>query len=153
MEFPGWRKAGWKEKALTIFLGIVVLAAIGGIAYLGVARNGAGGDVTQFYLLGENRVVGAYPRDLKVNTPTSVTLGIINRDIAPANYAIKVYASGALVKLFGVISLGAGETWEGAVDFTAPKAGSNQPVLFYVYRNDDSRPCLPPLKLTVNVRE
>jgi uncharacterized membrane protein len=150
MNFPARASRG--SKLLTAFLGVVVLAVIGGIVYFSLGAPGGGKDSPQFYLVGEGGTVGGYPRQFKAGEPAAIRTGIINGNTA-ATYEIRVNEDGTPVGQLISLSLVAGQTWEGEITITPAKAGNGQVLMFYLYRDGGSQPCVPPLKLTVDVVE
>jgi len=113
------KRAGASEidRALTILLIVVVLAAIGVFSYL-LVRPKVGERFTEFYILGAEGTAAGYPTELTVGKEASVTLGIINREQETMSYQIRWTIPGQLDEMIGPFTLAAGEKREEQVSFT-----------------------------------
>jgi uncharacterized membrane protein len=103
-------------------------------------------------MLGITGKAESYVRDVTLNKPVDVTLGVISHENVQNNYRVGITIDGKQVDEVGPIVLMPGEKWEEKVEFTPTKVGDNQKVEFYLYRNEETAPYLDtPLRLWVNV--
>lgn len=121
------------SRLLSIFLGVLLLAAIGGVVYT-IVRPAAGERFTEFYLLGPGGMAAAYPDDLMVGEEARVIVGIVNREQAPETYSVDIVVDGVKSKTLGPVRLGSEAKWEQTVTFSATHPGAKQKVEFFLYR-------------------
>lgn len=146
-----WAK--WKpvDRLLSVVLVLAVLGATGVIVY-NVLNPRSQEYFTEFYMLGITGKAESYVRDVTVNKPVDVTMGVISHENAQNIYRIRITIDGEQVDEAGPIALAPGEKWESNIEFTSTKVGDNQKVEFYLYRNEETAPYLDtPLRLWVNV--
>ena len=136
--------------ALSITLGLAILAAIGAIIYIANDPT-AGEKFTEFYLLGPGGKAENYPKDIIVSQGDLVLLGIINREKQPATYSFNVLADNTTIYSKGGINLQNDGKWEGEVPVKPSAAGENQKVEFNLYKDNVPGPYLK-LHLFVNVK-
>ena len=136
--------------ALSILLGLAILATIGAIIYISNDPN-AGEKFTEFYLLGTGGKADNYPKDIVLGQSAPVLLGIINREKQPASYNFEVLADNTTIYSKEDISLQNDEKWEGEMPVKPLTKGDNQKVEFYLYKNTVPEPYLK-LHLFVNVK-
>ncbi len=82
----------------------------------------------------------------------SVIVGIINREHETASYSVKVMIDGIENGKIGPVMLADGEKWEEQTSYIPDRAGDNQKLEFYLYKNGSPEHYLKPLHLWVNVK-
>jgi uncharacterized membrane protein len=127
------------NRALFIILVAVIIGLTAAIVYLSATPN-AGDRFPEFYVLNSEGKASGYPREIMAGQPSTVTLGVINREGAPTAYRIQVAANGAIINSIETGTVLNGQKWERKVDFTLDSAGDNQTVEFYLYRNNETTP-------------
>ncbi len=125
------------DKALSIFLIVSILGALGMLGYV-IAKPDAGERFTEFYILGLNGQASDYPASLKVGEEGKVVVGIINREHKAMNYRLEVSVDNVTGKTIDAIVLQPDAKWEQEVGFTPDKAGDKQKVEFLLYRQGES---------------
>lgn len=136
--------------ALSVLLGLAILAIIGAIIYIANDPN-AGEKFTEFYLLGPGGKAENYPKDITLGQSSPVLLGIVNREKQPAMYRFDVLADNTTIYSKGDINLQNDEKWEGEVPVKPLAIGENQKVEFDLYKNNVPEPYLN-LHLFINVK-
>lgn len=138
-------------KALTSLLVLVIIGAVGILAYLIVTPN-VGERFTEFYVLGPEGKAENYPSELALGDQGRVILGIVNREYENIEYNVEVVIDGEKVEEFRAINLVHEEMWEQEVGLTLKRTGQRQKVEFLLYRNRDNEP-YQELRLWINVKE
>ena len=146
----GWKRKSPIEKILSAILIATLLGAIGTLGYVAAIHN-AQETFTEFYILGTNGKAEDYPRNIRVGEETQIIVGIVNREHTLLSYRIKVNINGVTNKEVGPIVLSSGQKWEEIVSFTADGVGYNKKVEFLLYKNEETEPCLEPLRLWIDV--
>ena len=123
------RVPSWGELTLGNRLLLVgcVLALIGvgiGAPYLASGRHGE--SFTEFYVLGPRGMMENYPIDLKLGETGTLILGIKNHEYERVAYDVALIFDGEPLGEIRGIELAHGESWEGGLTFTPPKAGENR---------------------------
>lgn len=153
LNFGQWAK--WKpvDRLLSVVLVLAVLGAVGVIVY-NVLNPRSPEYFTEFYMLGITGKAESYVRDVTVNKPVDVTVGIVSHENTQNSYQIGITIGGNQVDEVGPIILDSGQKWEDKVEFTPTKVGDSQKVEFYLYLNQETTPYLDnPLRLWVNVAQ
>jgi uncharacterized membrane protein len=138
------------DKIISIILALAVLGAAGTLVY-DYAAPQTGEKYTDFYILGPDGRATDYTRDLAVGWSGRVVVGIINHEQEPASYRVAAKIDGRDNAALGPVTLNGGEKWEGEMAYTADRAGKNQPLEFYLYKNGSAQPSLKPLRLWINI--
>lgn len=137
-----------------VISGLLVVAILGAAATMiyAYAFPGVGEKYTEFYILGPGGKAADYTSELKVGEKQSVIVGIINREYERASYSIMVVIDGIENEKLGPVILADGEKWEEPTDYIPDRAGDNQKLEFYLYKNGSTEPYLEPLRLWLNVK-
>lgn len=133
--------AKWLNRALSAFLVMAILAAIGAIIYTISAPEG-GEKFTEFYILGPESKAENYPRQIKMGDSAQVIVGIVNHEQQAITYRLEVLVADVKNIVHNPISLAAGEKWQQPASFTPSIIGANQKVLFNLYKGDAAEPYL-----------
>jgi uncharacterized membrane protein len=136
--------------ALSVLLGLAILATVGAIIYV-VNDPNAGEKFTEFYLLGPGGKAEGYPKEIILGESAPVSVGIINREKKPATYRFEVLADNITIYSKGDINLQNDGKWEGEAPVKPVAAGDNRKVEFYLYKDNAAEPYLK-LHLFVNVK-
>ena len=138
------------SKALSVILGLAILATIGAIIYISNEPN-TGEKFTEFYLLGPGGKAENYTKDISLGESAPVLLGIVNHEKQPAAYRFEVLSDNTTTYSKGDINLQNDGKWEGEVPVKPLSAGENRKVEFYLYKGSAAEPYLK-LRLFVNAR-
>jgi uncharacterized membrane protein len=111
-----------------------------------------GEKTTEFYILGPDGKAADYTSELVVGDEGSVIIGIVNREHETASYRVTVAIDGRENGNMGPVRLADGEKWEEQITYMPDRAGDNQRLEFYLYKNDNPEPYLKPLRLWLNVK-
>lgn len=147
-----WKGQRFVDKVLTIVLMVVILGATGTVIYA-IATPRGGERSTEFYITGLEGEAIDYPSDLKVGEKGKVIVRVTNYEKVEASYRVEVRIDGMKNNEVGPIVLGNEQKWEEIISFTADRAGDNQKVEFFLYKNEETAPYLNPLHLWVNVKD
>ena len=140
-----------KNKALTIFLIVAIVATLGFIIYM-VATPQKGEKFTEFYILSAEGKAQNYPKQVILGEPVDILIGVVNHEYQPASYQAKIKAGGIEASEVNIGTLANGEKWEKKISFTPQFAGERQRIDFYLYKNGEDEPYLKePLRLYINV--
>jgi uncharacterized membrane protein len=137
--------------ALSVLLGLAILATVGAIIYI-VNDPNAGEKFTEFYLLGPGGKAENYSEEITLGQSAPVLVGIINREKKPATYSFDVLVDNTTTYSKGDISLQNDGKWEGEAPVKPPATGENRKVEFYLYKDSAATPYLK-LHLFVNVKQ
>jgi len=92
-----------EDQAITLILVLLILAS--SITGLYLYSNYHSKDrFTEFYIFGENREIGDYPRLFHVDTPQMIYLGVKNTEFKKMNYSIEIGLLGGIPRVFENIS-------------------------------------------------
>ena len=81
-----------------------------------------------------------------------MVLGIVNHEYQPTSYRAEIRINGVSSEELCTGVLAHEEKWQQEVSFTLNKAGLNQKMEFWLYKDDESQPCFEnPLYLHVDV--
>jgi uncharacterized membrane protein len=133
----GWMGAGKLDKALTLILGLAVLAAVGTLIYV-ISTPKVGEKFTEFYILGPGGKAADYPRALAVGEKASVLLGLVNHEAGDMAYRVEVVVGGVKDKDIAPPKLADKQKWEQQVSFSPSKTGDNQKVEFLLYKGSEN---------------
>jgi len=151
LDSAGWRSSGRLDKALTIGLGLAVLAAVGTLVYV-ISTPKVGEKFTEFYILGLGGKAADYPRELAAGQQAGVIVGLVNNESGEMSYRVEVMIDGVKVKELSPITLADKQKWEQEVSFSPSKTGDNQKVEFLLYKGDGITPSQE-LHLWIDVKE
>lgn len=157
---PWWRSRPRLEKRIYLLCAGALLVAGLSAAYVFLVPS-PDEFMTEFYVLGEEGLAEAYPREAAPGETLSVTMGIANREREAATYGVEVWAVDPWqereeqVGGAGPFDLARGETVEQEITWHMPWAGQDQQVQFRLYRDDQEEPDTPYrlLRLWLNVVE
>lgn len=151
-KLPQWVGMGKVDKALSVGLVVAIVASLGFLAYV-IAQPRPAEKFTEFYILGPEGKAENYPRELMVGEKATVILGIVNHEHQPTSYRVEIDINGNRDKELAIGILADEAKWEQEVSFVLDKAGLNQTVEFWLYKGEETEPCLKePLKLYIDAR-
>jgi len=152
IKLPQWAGMGTLDKALSIGLVVAIVAALGCLGYV-ITNPRQGERFTEFYILGPEGKAENYPQQVMVGEEARVILGIVNHEYELTGYRVVIEVNGIENKELHTGILAHEERWEKEVGFTLTKAGLNQKAQFWLYKDNDSQPCLKdPLHLYIDVK-
>ena len=131
-------RRAWRvlEPASRVLIGGFALAS--GVAGLSVGLALVGPkpaeQFTEFYFGGPEGVAEPYAPETDAGQPAATILGIFNHEGAEGVYRVLVMAEDQGLGLSPIISLAAGGSWEGPVEFLAPAAGGRQRIRIVLER-------------------
>ncbi|MDG6218989.1 MAG: DUF1616 domain-containing protein, partial [Candidatus Thermoplasmatota archaeon] len=88
ISFP--RNESRLDQALTIILACSIIISLIVLVYVIVIPK-TGEQFTEFYLLGPEGIADNYPRDIVIDEPINVIVGIVNHEYKPMNYTIELW--------------------------------------------------------------
>lgn len=94
---------------------------------------------TEFYVLGSEGRLEAYPLDLRPGQTFSVTLGVTNYEGNSAAFTIRI-PLGDEEKVVEVPGLENGQSWEQSVELSVPSGLGQAPLTFHLYKEGDEEP-------------
>ena len=140
VDLKGWWAV--QDRTSRVLYGILALAlATASISALAIVILPKPGErFTEFYILGPEGLAENYPREAIVGQPLTVTVGITNREGAPAEYRVEVHNGQHLIGEAGPVYLEPGETDERPVTFKPTEVGDDVKVMFLLYRDGGDKP-------------
>jgi uncharacterized membrane protein len=139
------------NKALSIFLIVAIVAALGFIIYLAVTPQESE-RFTEFYILSSEGNAQDYPKQVILGEPVDLLIGVVNHEYQPASYQARIKIGATDLSEVNIGTLADGEKWEKEITFTPQLAGERQRVDFYLYKNGQDEPYLKePLTLYIDV--
>ena len=150
MKMPAWGGGTW-NRVFSIILVIVILGALGSLSYF-IAKPKVE-TFTEFYILGLDGKAIDYPKEIRVGEEGKIIAAIVNHEHEVVSYRVEVRIDEVKNNEVGPFVLDNEQKWEGIVSFTPDKAGDNQKVTFFLYKNGEDEPYLKPLHLWIDVIE
>jgi uncharacterized membrane protein len=140
-----------KNKALSIFLIVAIVATLGFIIYM-VATPQKSEKFTEFYILSSEGKAQDYPKQVILGKPVDILIGVVNHEYQPASYQAKIKVGGIEASEVNIGTLANEGKWEEIISFTPQFAGERQRIDFYLYKNGEDEPYLKdPLRLYIDV--
>jgi len=150
LKLPQWAKMGTLDKGLSISLIVAIVAALGCLGYV-IASPRQGETFTEFYILSTEGKAENYPSEVIVGEEARVILGIVNHEYQPTSYRVEVRINGVKSKELYTGILAHEEKWQKEVSFALNKVGVKQKVEFWLYKGEETQPCLEePLHLYID---
>ena len=150
---PKRGRRGIGDKVLYACLGLAVLVAIGSLGYA-IAAPKQGEQFTEFYILSVEGKAENYPKQVAVNEPVELTIGIVNHEYQALSYRIDIVIDGVKQKEITTGELAYEEKWENVVSFIPQSLGEGQKVEFRLYKDGETEPYFKdPLHLYIDVIE
>ena len=140
------------SKALSIFLGLVLVCAIAALVYITMMPK-VGERFTEFYILGTEGKADNYPDEVALGEEAWVVVGIVNREHREVSYRVVVTIDGAENNEVGPLVLAHEEKREWEVGFRPAKLGEKQKVEFILYKNGQPELSSERLYLWIDVTE
>ena len=150
LKAPAWGGSA-SNRILSIILVAVILGVFGSLGYF-IAKPKAE-TFTEFYILGLDGKAINYPTQVRAGEEGKIIAAIVNHEHEVVSYRIEVRIDEVKNNEAGPLVLANEKRWEGIVSFTPDKAGDNQKVAFFLYKNGEAEPCLKPLHLWIDVTE
>ena len=139
------------DKAFSIILAVVILAALGILVYTLVTPK-VGERLTEFYILGLEGKATDYPREMVVGEEGRVIVGIINREQKAVSYRVEIKIDGVTTSKLEPIALEHNGKFEQVVNLSLDKPGAEQQVEFLLYK-EGKTDVYESLRLWVNVND
>jgi uncharacterized membrane protein len=144
-----WKRYRRADRVLAGVLALVMIAAVGILAYVLVTPNEKE-RFTEFYLLGTEGRMTDYPAELAAGETATVRLVIVSYERRPTSYRVEMQIDGAARREIGPVTLGHEEEWQQEVLVTPTDTG-NQKVEFLLYK-DNAREVYRSLSLLIEAR-
>ena len=148
---PSLKNKKWMDRLLNIMLALASVVCICTIVYA-IATPKTGEKFSEFYILGPEGKAENYPRDVKLGSPISLTIGVMNHEQMETTYTVKVIIDGVNNRVLPMITLAPEQKQEQVISFTPAKVGENQKVEFLLFKNAETEPYLT-LHIWVNVSQ
>ncbi|NJD51855.1 MAG: DUF1616 domain-containing protein [Candidatus Methanoperedens sp.] len=139
-----------KDVNLIIILAFSVVFAAGMI-YFVITTPKIGERFTEFYILEPSGKAQNYTTDLKINSPSTILVGVSNHEYIPINYTLQVALEKEVLTNTSFM-LAHNETREENVTFVPDKTGSNLKLEFWLFREDNFTSPYRELHLWVNAK-
>lgn len=149
--FSFGKKQSIVDRLISGILMLAILGAAVAMIYAYVSPE-TGEKFTEFYILGSGGESADYTKEMVVGEVGSIVIGIINREHETASYRVEVTIDGRENTDMGPVILADGEKWEEQKNYIPDRAGSNQKLEFYLYKNGSPEPYLKPLRIWLNVK-
>jgi len=141
------------DKALSFFLMLAVLIALGSLGYV-IAMPKQGEGFTEFYILGVDGKAENYPRQVMLGEPVELIVGIVNHEHTVTSYRIDIRGNSIEPEELRIQELANEEQWQEVIRFVPQSLGQGQKVEFWLYKDNEAEPCFKdPLYLYVDVTE
>lgn len=148
---PNWVGTTKLDKALSISLVVVIMAALGCLGYV-IAIPKPGEKFTEFYILNIEGKAEDYPKQVILGEPVDIVIGVVNREYQPASYRVGITIDGVENSQVDIGTLAHEEKREKRVSFIPQVAGEKRKVEFHLYKNGEDEPYFEdPLHLYIDV--
>jgi len=148
---PNWGGTTKLDKALSISLVVVIVAALGCLGYV-IAIPKPGEKFTEFYILNIEGKAENYPQQVILGEPVDIVIGVVNREYQPASYRVGITIDGVENSQVDIGTLAHEEKREKRVSFIPQVAGEKRKVEFHLYKNGEDEPYFEdPLHLYIDV--
>jgi uncharacterized membrane protein len=138
---PSWSAFSLPNRVLSIVLIVVVIGSFGTLAYV-IERPKGDEAFTNFYILGHDGMMENYPDVIGLGDEADITLGIENHENQGVSYTVKVVFDGQELQEIGPITLADEGNWTGQINLKPSRAGENQKVEFFLYKDEGAEPYL-----------
>ena len=142
---PWWRSLPALEKRIyKLLAGALLIAALSAVWVFVVPSPDE--FMTEFYILGQEGLAEAYPREATVEEELSVTIGIMNRERDEHDYRIEVWVTESwsnkkqLVSQREFLTLPRRHGTEEGISWSMPWEGEDQIVEFLLFIDDQPEP-------------
>ena len=148
---PNWIGMTKLDKALSILLVVVIVAALGCLGYV-IATPKHEEKFTEFYILNIGGKVEDYPQQVILGEPVDIVIGVVNHEYQPASYRVSITIEGVENSQVDMGTLAHEEKREKRVSFIPQVAGEGRKVEFHLYKNGGDEPYFQdPLHLYIDV--
>jgi uncharacterized membrane protein len=106
-------------------------------SHVGMNKEG----FTEFYILGPEGKTSDYPKQVLLGESVDMVIGVVNHEHKPASYRLKITIDGTENIQVSVGTLAQEAKHEQRISFIPQVAGQKQRVDFYLYKNDEDKPC------------
>jgi uncharacterized membrane protein len=141
---------GQLDRFLSVALAFSTVAEIGSLV-CGIAKPKTRERFTEFYLLEPDGAAAGYPREIVVNRPITLTIGVVKHEYSDVQYCVERREDVAVEHIASPY-LGHEEIWDQPYAFTLAEPGENRKVAFLLYKGDDEEPYRS-LHLWITVKE
>lgn len=139
--WPGltWKNIPFIERAALVGVGVSFTAAV--FAFVGISFLAAPSDTyTEFYILGEEGLAEAYPRDLRADRLYYLSFGVTNHEKQTTAYRVELHVDGIVTAEYPLFQLGDQETLETTLTFRPETVSAGGRVDLLLYRNFETQP-------------
>jgi uncharacterized membrane protein len=151
-----WSAVREMNRMSKILLALVFVAtlALAGLVTYSVVKPSPSPKPSEFYLLNSAGKAENYPRQVKPGSPVNIMVSVINNEVAPTAYRVKITCAGDAIKEISTGKLSQGEKWAQTVGFTLQSAGQNRKVDLQLYKEGAAEPYYKdPLYLYLDVTD
>jgi len=150
---PNWAGRTNLDKALSISLAVVILAALGCLGYV-ITTPKQGEKFTEFYILNVEGKAEDYPQQVILGESVDIVIGVANHEYQPASYLVRITIDGVENCQVDIGKLAHEEKRENKASFVPQPAGQKRKVEFHLYKNGEDEPYFEePLHLYVDVTQ
>jgi uncharacterized membrane protein len=134
-----WSSINRLDRFLYAGLAVVVIGSLVTLGYV-IAQPKNPESFTNFYMLGPEGKMENYPRQVALASQVPITLAIENHEKGAASYAIDIMFDGVKTDTIGPLSLADEQKWSDLITLTPSKAGLNQQVEFWLFKDGSTTP-------------
>ncbi len=150
---PNWAGCTNLDKALSISLAVVILAALGCLGYV-ITTPKQGEKFTEFYILNVEGKAEDYPQQVILGESVDIVIGVVNHEYQPASYLVRITIDSVENCQVDIGKLAHEEKRENRASFVPQVAGQKRKVEFHLYKNGEGEPYFEePLHLYVDVTQ
>ena len=129
------------------------MAALGCFGYV-LTTPKEGERFTEFYILGVDGKAENYPKQVVLEEPIELIIGIVNYEHEVMSYRINIVIDGIENKETTTKALAHEEQWKEVISFIPQSLGEAQRVEFWLYKDEQTESCFKdPLHLYIDVTE
>jgi uncharacterized membrane protein len=139
-ELTAWWRAQSPARRRGVIGAAVLVLFVSGYAILSLTAPRADERFTEFYLLGEGNVAENYPRQVAVNQPLTLHLGVTNQEGTSQTYAIIARLGEQILGQSAPFTLAAGQSQTLDLTLRLPVIGENQRLDLMLLRADLPQP-------------
>ena len=150
-DFSKWWGLHKLNRVLSICLIIAILSALGALGFA-IAVPKQGERFTEFYILGTENIAADYPRRALYGESVEVIIGIVNHELEPASYKVRITLDGKEIGELNIDSLADEEKYEQKFSFIPTRIADKQNLEFQLYKDNNDEPYFEyPLYLYIDV--
>ena len=151
INWSGWKELSRLTKGLYIS-GLIGVMAIAGLAIYSAVSLPQGQRPPEFYILNAEGKAEDYAFRVKAGDQVSITMVVVNNEITPANYRVRIMIAETLIDEIFLNNVPPASKSAQTVSFYPGAEAHLQKVELYLYKSDEKTACVPePLYFYIDV--